>query len=119
VDLRDRDGAIERDDRCRVDRDEPIVQLEDEGPVDRVAVLRARVRRRDRGLNVVCRLFVSRDRSVEVVEAHRCQPFVPAPAVLIFEENQFARVIHARAQPRGLERHEGDERVHLRSRDRR
>ena len=48
------------------------------------------------------------------MEAQGDQPLVPAAAVLILEQHQFAGFVHARGQARRLQRHQRDQRVHAR-----
>ena len=89
---RDRDGAVQRHDRRRLDRAEPSVQERDLLPIR----VRLGVQSRDCSLQLIRARARQRERTLERGLAGGDLLLVPQRAVLVGEQHQAALVVDAR-----------------------
>jgi hypothetical protein len=105
-------GPVQLDHGRRLDGEQVVVELHDVAPVRRGIVDGHRVRGRDGGLDVIGGDGAPRSRAVEMAKSPADQLLVPGAAVLLGEEQNISRLVHARGQTACLQQHEREEGMH-------
>ena len=85
----DRDRAVQRHDRGRIQRDEQVIESHDLGPIGQLVSRRCGVASRNRGLQVVLGKFVAFGRGFEMFKCQVNHPPVPQRAILLGKQGQF------------------------------
>ena len=114
LDFRHRDGAVQRDDRVRVELQEMVVESNDLRPVGGRRRARLAVHGLDRGLDLVGARRVPSQAGAHERLAFRDEPRIPPLAVLVGQRHEGAVGARAGRSPRFGEKHEREQTHHFR-----